>query len=147
MLASTFTVDPLAEALSFLMREVGLDLPAVGAPYGQLFQELLNPGGLFGRNRGGVNVLLLRFEDWWRDEGGLAPNGADRGGIERVGQIWLRRSAGSPVTSVDRHRGRLPAVTDRAGSVGGCRELRSLRALGGHLRHRESGVAEDRVSG
>jgi len=34
------------------------------AGYGQVFQELLDPGGVFARNPGGVNVALVRFDDW-----------------------------------------------------------------------------------
>ena len=34
------------------------------AGYGQVFQELLDLGGLFARNHEGVNVVLVRFDDW-----------------------------------------------------------------------------------
>ena len=72
VLASTFTVDPLVRTLSFLTRETGLDVDVIAASYGQIYQELLDPTRLFARNRQGVNVVLLRFEDWWRDQGGSA---------------------------------------------------------------------------
>jgi len=70
VVASSFTAEPLADLLSFLLKEVGLDLEVALAPYGQIFQELLAPGSLFRRNTGGPNVVLLRFEDWWRDAAG-----------------------------------------------------------------------------
>jgi FkbH-like protein len=66
MLAATFTVDPLIEPVSFLLYEAGLHLPIEVAPYAQVFQQLLDPASRFAHNRDGVNVLLVRFEDWWR---------------------------------------------------------------------------------
>jgi FkbH-like protein len=46
------------------MREIGYDAEIRFAGYGQVFQELLDPAGLFARNTGGVNVVLIRFDDW-----------------------------------------------------------------------------------
>ena len=46
------------------MRELGLPGELRFAAYHQVFQELLNPAGLFARNTGGVNVVLVRFDDW-----------------------------------------------------------------------------------
>lgn len=45
------------------MAELGLDYEIRFAGYNQVFQELLDPGGLLARNTG-FNVLLVRFEDW-----------------------------------------------------------------------------------
>ena len=57
------------------------------APYNQVFQQLLDPGSLLSHNRNGVNVVLIRLEDWQRFhsgpagredvEGHLARNAAD----------------------------------------------------------------------
>ena len=49
------------------MRELGLPGELRFAAYHQVFQELLNPAGLFARNTGGVNVVLVRFDDWSGD--------------------------------------------------------------------------------
>ena len=46
------------------MRELGLPGEIRFAAYNQVFQELLDPAGLFARNTGGVNVVLVRFDDW-----------------------------------------------------------------------------------
>jgi FkbH-like protein len=46
------------------MRELGLTGEIRFAAYNQVFQELLDPAGLFARNAGGINVVLVRFEDW-----------------------------------------------------------------------------------
>src|ERR1700722_8526128 len=65
-LSATFTADPLVDLLNLFMRETRLDLEVVLAPYGQVFQELLDRTRLFSRNHDGVNVVLVRFEDWIR---------------------------------------------------------------------------------
>ena len=79
VISATFTADPLVELLALLMRETGIDLEVVLAPYGQVFQELLDRTRSFSRNPDGVNVILVRFEDWLRQENGEANLGGDRG--------------------------------------------------------------------
>src|ERR1035441_3811275 len=64
-----FTAVAIQPGLEFLARELGLDTEIRFSGYNQLFQQLLDPAGLFARNRGGFNVALLRFEDWLRDGG------------------------------------------------------------------------------
>ena len=69
--SATFTADPLEESLGFWMRQLGLDLEVRFASYNQVFQQLLDPGSLFAINRNGINIVLVRFEDWQRyHEGG-----------------------------------------------------------------------------
>src|SRR5437879_760587 len=63
-LASTFTAEPLRRSLSFWLNELEIKAEVQFAPYNQIFQELTNPLGLLGTNRNGVNVLLIRPEDW-----------------------------------------------------------------------------------
>ena len=72
--AATFTVEPLHDALAFWMEELGLDATIEFAPYNQVFQELLDPGSLLSRNRGGMNLTLVRVEDWLRFDGGADPD-------------------------------------------------------------------------
>jgi FkbH-like protein len=50
--------------LAFWLRELDLPGEIRFASYNQVFQELLDPAGLFARNAGGINVVLVRFEDW-----------------------------------------------------------------------------------
>ena len=64
--AASFTAEPVLESLAFWMRELGLHAAIEFAPYNQLFQELLNPGSLLSQNHRGMNVILLRPEDWLR---------------------------------------------------------------------------------
>ena len=46
------------------MRELGLPAEFRFAAYHQVFQELLDPAGLLAGNTSGVNVVLVRFDDW-----------------------------------------------------------------------------------
>jgi FkbH-like protein len=62
--AATFTAEPLEEPLAFWMRELEVPARIRFAPFGQIFQELLDPGSLLARNAAGLDVLLIRFEDW-----------------------------------------------------------------------------------
>src|SRR5450759_260240 len=64
--SATFTAEPLSLPIEFWMRRLGLDLPVKFAPYNQIFQQLLDPASLLAQNRGGINVVLVRFEDWVR---------------------------------------------------------------------------------
>ncbi|HEY5283968.1 MAG TPA: hypothetical protein VIM14_14345, partial [Polyangia bacterium] len=84
VLAATFTADPLCESLSLLLREAGLASSVEVSPYGQLFQQLLDPSSGFALNRRGVNVVLVRLEDWWRGANGRVDLlAADRSVVER----------------------------------------------------------------
>ncbi|HYW46922.1 MAG TPA: HAD-IIIC family phosphatase [Bryobacteraceae bacterium] len=65
-ISATFTAEALQPGLAFWAGELGLDYEIRFAGYNQLFQELLDPAGLFARNRKGFNVALVRFEDWRR---------------------------------------------------------------------------------
>ena len=63
-IASTFTAEPLADSLSFWFEELGIGADVQFAPTEQVFQQLLDPDSLLGRNRHGVNVVLVRLDDW-----------------------------------------------------------------------------------
>ncbi|HWB83273.1 MAG TPA: HAD-IIIC family phosphatase [Bryobacteraceae bacterium] len=67
--SATFTAEALQPALAFWVKELGLEWEIRFAPYNQLFQQLLDPSGVFARNRSGLNVALVRFEDWLRNGG------------------------------------------------------------------------------
>jgi amino acid adenylation domain-containing protein/FkbH-like protein/non-ribosomal peptide synthase protein (TIGR01720 family)/FkbM family methyltransferase len=61
---ATFTSEPLEDSLSYWLEEIGVPYSIEFAPYHQVFQELLNPASLLANNQDGVNVVLVRFEDW-----------------------------------------------------------------------------------
>src|SRR5689334_17412714 len=63
-ISATFTAEAIQPGLAFWAGELGLDYEIRFAGYNQLFQQLLDPAGLFARNRGGFNVALVRLEDW-----------------------------------------------------------------------------------
>ena len=68
VVVATFAADPIAESLGYWLRELGDTLAVELAPFGQVFQTLLDPSGPMAVNAGGVNVVLLRLEDWPKTE-------------------------------------------------------------------------------
>ena len=62
--SATFTAEPLKDSLAFWMRELEMPANVVFAPYNQPFQQLLDPHSVLATNRNGLNVMLLRVEDW-----------------------------------------------------------------------------------
>ena len=63
---ATFTAEPLERPLNFWMAELNLPASVKFAPYDQVFQQLLDPNSELSRNQRGVNVVLVRLEDWRR---------------------------------------------------------------------------------
>ncbi|MDQ3917565.1 MAG: HAD-IIIC family phosphatase, partial [Acidobacteriota bacterium] len=63
---SSFTAEPVEKTLAFWTRQLEMPHRVEFAPYNQVFQQLLDPNSLLSRNRAGVNVVLVRFEDWQR---------------------------------------------------------------------------------
>ncbi len=63
-ISATFTAEPIQETLAFWFEELGLEYRIEFAPYNQVFQQLLDPASLLAANATGINVLLLRLEDW-----------------------------------------------------------------------------------
>jgi FkbH-like protein len=62
-IGATFTAEAIQPAMAFWASELALGCEIRFAAYNQLFQELLDPNSLFGRNQG-FNVALVRLEDW-----------------------------------------------------------------------------------
>ena len=62
--SGTYTVEPLCEPLRYWFQQLDVDARIEFAPYNQAFQQLLDPGSLFAKNQRGLNVILLRLEDW-----------------------------------------------------------------------------------
>jgi hypothetical protein len=65
-LTATFTAEPVEEPLSFWMNELDIPCLVKFAPYNQVFQQLLDPASSLSTNQSGLNVVLIRLEDWWR---------------------------------------------------------------------------------
>ncbi|MGE5487950.1 MAG: HAD-IIIC family phosphatase, partial [bacterium] len=63
-ISATFTAEPVEDTLAFWFEELGLECRVEFAPYNQVFQQLLDPASLLATNANGVNILLIRFDDW-----------------------------------------------------------------------------------
>ncbi|MEO8369401.1 MAG: HAD-IIIC family phosphatase [Candidatus Solibacter sp.] len=63
-ISATFTAEAIQPGLAFWLRELSLTADVRFAAYQQVFQELLDPNGLFATNKAGINVVLVRPDDW-----------------------------------------------------------------------------------
>jgi tyrocidine synthetase-3 len=64
--SATFTWEPAADYTRWWGEQFDFRFKTVSAPYNQVFQELLDESGLLSTHTG-INLLLVRFEDWIRD--------------------------------------------------------------------------------
>jgi len=64
VVAANFTADPVEESLKFWADQFDVAVHVEFAPYDQIFQQLLDTRSTFRKNRDGVNILLLRLEEW-----------------------------------------------------------------------------------
>src|SRR5215831_14088732 len=66
---ANFTAEPLSDILNYWIEFLRLGpVRLVFSGYNQVFQELVAPNNLLSSNQPGVNLLLLRVEDWARDQ-------------------------------------------------------------------------------
>jgi FkbH-like protein/non-ribosomal peptide synthase protein (TIGR01720 family) len=72
-ISATFTSEPLTDTLHFWFEELGLNYHVQFAPYNQVFQQLLDETSLLARNQSGIDIILLRWEDWLRFTGDGTP--------------------------------------------------------------------------
>lgn len=80
-ITASFTAEPVAEPLSFVLGELGMKYRAVFAPYQQVFQQLLDPASLL-RTADGFAAVLVRFEDWLHGDAG--PEHGQQEKLDRV---------------------------------------------------------------
>jgi FkbH-like protein len=69
-ITATFTAEPLQDSLDFWMQALELPFDIQFAPYNQVFQQLLDPSSILSQNETGINVVLVRFEDWANSKDG-----------------------------------------------------------------------------
>ena len=67
-IAASFTSEPVKDTLDFWMQEIGISYFVEFAPYNQIFQQLLDKNSITSQNEQGVNLILIRFEDWHQDD-------------------------------------------------------------------------------
>lgn len=64
--AATYTANPVIDTLGYFMDRLNIESDIKLAPYNQVLQQLLHPQSLFALNIDGINVILIRFDDWYR---------------------------------------------------------------------------------
>src|SRR6185369_6530912 len=64
VVAANFTAEPLEDSLKFWGDHFDVPIHAEFAPYNQIFQQLLDSGSAFRRNRDGANIVLVQMEEW-----------------------------------------------------------------------------------
>jgi FkbH-like protein len=99
VVAATFTADPLVEPLAYWMRELGLSVRVRPLAGGQVFQALLDPAGPFLTNENGLNVVLLKPDDWLPGR----PDQVDSGGVAALAHT-LREFAEALTAAAARSR-------------------------------------------
>ncbi|MBV9624350.1 MAG: amino acid adenylation domain-containing protein, partial [Acidobacteria bacterium] len=118
LITASFTAEPLSEPLSFWMKELGISAEVSFAPYGQLFQQLLDPASLVAGNTEGANIFLVRFSDWLR---GLKSDSEEEARRE------ITRNVNELARAIESAAGRSPlplilAVCPSPGSMGAAPE-------------------------
>jgi amino acid adenylation domain-containing protein/FkbH-like protein len=67
VISATFTAEPVADYIQWWFEQFGLSCSIHFAPYNQVFQALLDPASELSANHD-INLLLIRIEDWVRDD-------------------------------------------------------------------------------
>ena len=84
--AATFTAEPVEATLRYWSDKLQRAGRIEFAPYDQVFQQLLDPSGPFYASGPGLNVILLRLEDWMT-AGGTAADDLERSTSEFIGTL------------------------------------------------------------
>jgi FkbH-like protein len=78
MVAASFTHDGLRLSVEHWLQTLGHPAALQLTPYAQMFRDMLDPAGLLVANPQGLNVLLIRVEDWLRNATEDPEEGPDR---------------------------------------------------------------------
>ncbi len=70
VISATFTSEPIGDYIRWWGSKFGHNLKISFAGYNQVFQELLNPNSELSQNTDGVNIVLVRLEDFIRNDDG-----------------------------------------------------------------------------
>lgn len=82
-ISATFTSEPIEDYIKWWGKKFGHNLKIEFAPYNQVFQELLDPESILSRNKDGINIALIRFEDFIRND-----NGTEQQKISRLEHVY-----------------------------------------------------------
>nr|ABM63537.1 BryA [Candidatus Endobugula sertula] len=66
-IVSSFSIEPILSSIKFWIEKISIPLKIEIAPYGQIFQELLNRESTFRNYKNNLNVIFFRLEDWVKD--------------------------------------------------------------------------------
>src|ERR1700730_6187225 len=67
--AANFTAEPVGDTLRFWMDRLGVQPAQIEfSGHNQVFQELMAPESLLASSEPGINFLLIRLEDWAREQ-------------------------------------------------------------------------------
>src|SRR5690606_9368305 len=129
---ASFTADPLEKGVAFWGRELGVRPSLTFAPYSQVLQTLFDPSSNLSTNAQGLNVVLLRVQDWLRE---LPPEQRDDEAFVRT---HVEATTRDLVEAMRAHRARARAATllllcPSSAAVGST-------AVGALLRSAEEGV-------
>ena len=67
IVSATFTIDYLLPSLNYLLDFIKISADIELAPYHQVFQQLLDPFSANAQNNHGINICIVRLEDFFRD--------------------------------------------------------------------------------
>ena len=123
VVAATYTAEPIEGPLAFWLDELGVPGRVEFAPYNQILQQLLDPSSAMGRNLRGINLVLVRFEDWARFKSGGWEEAAVRAGAEELSHALrgFAERSGTPTIVVAPPNS--PRVTDHPDRVALLAEL------------------------
>jgi FkbH-like protein len=113
--AATFTVEPVRAALRFWMQELQVAATINFAPYGQVIQQLVDPSSSLSRNHHGINVLVVRVDDF------AVAGGAPDAGPQEEGRSLVdrQRDVPSSKSEIDHPESTHPNVADFLSAVTG----------------------------
>jgi len=134
-IASTFTSEPIGDYIKWWANQLGHDLHIEFAGYSQVFQELLNPNSLLSKNQDGINILLVRFEDYLRND-----SSTEQSQILKLEQVFAEL-----IEAIDKFNNTAPLITaifpvsthlSLSGAIQDKIDLLNMRFMESFLTHR-----------
>jgi FkbH-like protein len=67
-ICATFTAEPVRDPLAYWLCKIGSPARVQFAPDNQVFHQLFDPASLLAGNTNGMNMILVRLQDWNTDQ-------------------------------------------------------------------------------